>query len=168
MGAAARSFRGRLMADRRSRPEPRGLVAAYYLATPLFALVDLVFSFPVRAAAIPDPVPRLFYYAFLLLLGWVCRARPPLAPWVGMGESALLVALLMVSVLGPIWGSLETGELPLPGDVLARTFNLALSGTVLVVAFHRHHAEARRSLGGRPTRPTGPAGLSRSSPPVGP
>jgi hypothetical protein len=125
---------------------PRGL-AAYYLATPLFALVDLVFSFPLRAAPFPGLASRLLYYGFLLVLGWVCSARPALAPWVGMGESALLVTLLMISVLEPIWGSLDTGELPVAGDLLVRTLNLALSGSVLVVAFYRHQAAGMRGVG---------------------
>ena len=67
-----------------------------------------------------------------------------------MGERALLVTLLMVAVLEPTWGSLETGALPAGEDILARTANLALSGGVLVVAFYRHQARARAGRTGYP------------------
>lgn len=125
----------------------RGLTA-YYLATPLFALLDLGAGVSVRAAAIEGTAPRVAYYAVLVVLGVLCRIRPSVAPWIGMGESSLNLLLLILAVLLPIWGAsdavLAGGALTGPEMIMERTMNLAIGGTVLVVSFHRSE---RRALG---------------------
>lgn len=129
-------------------PEPRrgspvAWLTGYYLATPLFALADAALSFSVRAAAIQSAPLRFAYYALLLGLGLLGRARPRMASWIGMLESAFSLTLLLLAVLLPIWGA-EPDALPSPESITERTINLALSGTVLVVAFYQHQARAMR------------------------
>jgi hypothetical protein len=118
------------------------LLTAYYLATPLFAALDLGLSAPIRAVGVESPSVRLGYYAASFALGLVMRARPALAPWLAMGESAVNLTLLMASVLLPIWSLGETGDAAGVADLPARVLNLALSGSVLVYAFYRSQAKA--------------------------
>lgn len=125
----------------------RGL-AAYYLATPVFLVLDLALGWPVRAAGIEDVAWRTGYYGVLLALGFVCRRWPSSTPFVGMGESTVNLLLLMLAVLLPIWSAgdviLAGGE-PDTGLILARTVNLLLAGSVLVWSFQR---SASRVSGG--------------------
>ena len=122
------------------------LLTAYYLSTPLFAALDLGLSarFPAqfRAAGVESPSVRLGYYAATFALGWVMRARPRLAPWLAMGESAVNLTLLMASVLIPIWSLGETMDFAAAGELPSRVLNLALSGSVLVYSFYRSQAQA--------------------------
>lgn len=129
----------------------RPLLPAYYLATPLLALPDLAFGVPVRVAGLERVSHRLVYYAAVFAVGLVMRARPRLAPWLGMGESALNLTLLMAAVLVPVW-SLAEAPAPAGGvvaDLPARVATLALSGSVLVISFHVHQA---RALDAKPRR----------------
>ena len=63
------------------------LLWAYYLATPLFAVLDFGFAMPIRAVGIESPGFRLVYYGGTFLVGFVMIARPPLAPWLAMGRA---------------------------------------------------------------------------------
>ena len=118
-------------------------LAAYYLATPLFAALDLVAGLPVRAVGLESPTLRLGYYALVFALGFVMRARPPLAPALAMVESAGNLTLLMAAVLIPIWSLPETLDGDVVADLPARVGNLALSGSVLVYSFYKGQAQLR-------------------------
>ena len=118
------------------------LLRAYYLATPLFAVLDLGLRIPIRAAGVESVSLRLTYYAATFALGWVMTARPTLAPWLAMGESAANLTLLMAAVLVPIWSLPETLDVGTVADLPQRVVNLALSGSVLVYSFYRSQARA--------------------------
>ena len=123
-------------------PGPR-LIEAYYLATPLFFLVDIFLSFPIRVSALADPGLRYLYYAFALGCGVASRVRPKMGPYVGLAESSLNILLLVLSVMLPIAQlpdlvfAGESLPAPLSGLTLA---NFVLSGGILVVSFHVHQA----------------------------
>ena len=123
-------------------PGPR-LIEAYYLATPLFFLVDIFLSFPIRVSALADPGLRYLYYAFALGCGVASRVRPKVGPSVGLAESSLNILLLVLSVMLPIAQlpdlvfAAESLPAPLSGLTLA---NFVLSGGILVVSFHVHQA----------------------------
>jgi hypothetical protein len=127
-------------------------IVAYYLATPAFAVADLVFGVPVRLAGIADAAHRLVYYVVVFSLGILCRLRPTTAPFVGMAESTVNLLVLLLSILLPIW-SLPDAVLsgaPLDGGLTGMALgNALLSGTALVVSFHRSQAAAARQLLGR-------------------
>jgi len=116
------------------------LVTSYYLATPVFAVLDLGFGVPVRVWGLRDPGHRAIYYAIVVLAGLLCWSRPKVSPWVGMLESVVNLFLLMLAVLLPIWSlpdALLAGDpLPHPLGALALV-NVALSGSVLVASFRR-------------------------------
>ncbi len=133
----------------------RPLLPAYYLGTPVFALLDLVAGLPVRAVGLESRGHRVLYYVLVFALGGLMRARPTLAPWLAMGESAANLTLLMAAVLIPIWSLPETLDPSTVADLPERVVNLALSGSVMVYAFHRSRARLARP-GDRST----PAGLT--------
>ncbi len=122
-----------------------GLLTAYYMATPLFVLADAGLGLPVRAAAFSDMGARLTYYVGLILLGLLCRARPRVTPWVGMGESSVNLFTLLLSVLLPIWSAPDvilaggTPDALLDGPALV---NVMLSGGTLIWAFHLNRIAA--------------------------
>jgi hypothetical protein len=114
----------------------------YYLATPLFALLDLGFGFPVRVAGLADPRHRAVYYVVLMGLGVLVRERRRLAPWVGMAESVVNLVLLFLAILLPIWSFPDQvlaggGAAPEVMDPPA-LLNALVAGTVLAVAFYRN------------------------------
>ena len=118
------------------------LLWAYYLATPLFAVLDFGFEMPIQTVGIESPGLRLVYYGGALLVGFVMTARPPLAPWLAMGESAANLTLLMASVLVPVWTLQETLDAEAIVDLPDRVVNLAVSGSVLVFSFYRNQARS--------------------------
>ncbi len=122
-------------------------VTAYYLATPLFLVLDRGLGAPVRVSAIATPNQRLVYYVVLMALGLACHLRPRLTPWVGMGESAANIFLLILAVMLPIWSmpdAVLAGE-PVEGPFSrVSLINFILSGSALVVSFHRNQSAALR------------------------
>ena len=121
-------------------PGGETLLWAYYVATPLFAVLDFGFATPIRAVGIESPGLRLAYYGGTFIVGLVMGARPRLAPWLAMGESAANLTLLMASVLVPVWSLQETLDVGQIGDLPERVVNLAVSGSVLVFSFYRNQA----------------------------
>ena len=146
----------------RSGAERSFLPGYFLLATPVFAGLDLAGVGALRVAALPDFSSRAIYYLALVVLGVIMLRSPRAAPWIGMGESAVNVFLLMLSVLLPIWtlqetllgspgaevgggpGAEELGILTLP-----RLLNVALSGGVFIWSFYVNKHRAMRSLGVR-------------------
>jgi hypothetical protein len=116
------------------------VIEGYYLATPLFFAIDLVWREPVRAAALSAPGGRYAYYVVLVLLGLLCRVRPAWAPAIGMGESAFNLLLLILSVMLPIWNLTDQvlTDQPITGGLTqAHVWNFALAGTMAVLSFKR-------------------------------
>jgi hypothetical protein len=76
----------------------------YYLATPAFALVDVVWGAPIRAVAIGPMSARFAYYAVCFGLGLLVRGKPRLAVPVGIGESTLNLTLLLAGIVTAVYG----------------------------------------------------------------
>ena len=115
-------------------------VAGYYLATPAFAVADLVFGVPVRVATVLPESSRLAYYAAAFALGLLCRARPGATPWVGMIESTTNLLILFLSILLPIWGAMDalaTGAPPAVGPTPMSAANALISGSAMILSFRR-------------------------------
>lgn len=75
----------------------RDPIAWYYLATPIFLLMDLVWGVSVRVSALDDtPGLKLGYYALCLACGGVMAMRPKLSGVVGVAESSVNVLLIML------------------------------------------------------------------------
>jgi len=118
------------------------LLSAYYLGgTLVFACLDWVLHAPVRAAFLGRPGQRMVYYAVLLGLGLLVRQRPSWAAGVGTVESATNVALIVFSIMLPVWSLSDQVE---AGGAIAVPFTswtligALLSGAVFAFSFQRH------------------------------
>jgi hypothetical protein len=124
-----------------SRPASLRALAGYYLATPLFALIDVLWGVSVRAIAL-DAVPGLkyAYYAACLALGLLATVRPGLAGIVAASESSVNLALVIMSIpvayLGVLQGMLDGGNVrnPFTPEFFA---NFAISAGVALTAYYR-------------------------------
>lgn len=121
---------------------PRALTW-YYLGTPLFVVLDVYVSAPIRVAALGDSPWRWAYYVFAFACGFVCRWRPSWASAVGVAESAANLLLLMLAILLPVWSFPERflAGRPLEGPFdRVGVANFLVSGAVFLIAFHRSQA----------------------------
>lgn len=120
----------------------RPLLAYYLGATPLFFVLDAAWDLSVRASFFDDLATRFAYYGFCLVCGGLAWKFPHRAPWIGLGESAASIVLLVVSFMAPI--------LTVAGQVAADPFapitapvtveqivNFAIAGGAAVWSFHR-------------------------------
>ncbi len=77
----------------------RSLLRWYYVATPLFWLVGLIWGVNVRVAFLDDyPVGRNAYYLLCFVLGMVMLRAPQYASRLAFAESTANLGLLMLSV----------------------------------------------------------------------
>jgi hypothetical protein len=128
-----------------SPAQPSRWVAWYYLATPVFAAVDLGLGIPLRVAPLVPAGGRLAWYGAAFALGLLCRARPGAAPWVGMLESAANLTVLLLSILLPIWSFPLAAPTDAPvqlGLTPEGAVNALLSGVAMIASFHRNEAAA--------------------------
>ena len=126
------------------------LVRWYYAATPLFAAADLAFGLSVRAAGIADVRWRVAWYVFAVGCWLLMRRRPRWTPAIGIAESSVNLFILVYGVLGPIFALPDAvaagGEVALPFGP-ERIANLLLSGTVIILSFHRHQTDLANLAG---------------------
>ena len=127
---------------------PAAWIQAYYWATSVFFLLDLTLGANLRAAALPQPALRYLYYVLCFGCALSCRRWPQHAGWVGMGESAVNIFLLVFSVMGPIIAlpdALLAGGDVGPLMTPAKMTNFMVSGMVLWLSFQRSQAAATGS-----------------------
>ena len=115
---------------------PRRFFEFFYVATPVFVAMDVLWGIPARAAGIPDVTWRWAYYGLLGVCWIVCRVWPGAGPLVGMAESTTNLLLLLLAVLLPIWNmdalGIGAGHVaPTGGRAL---LNLAISGPLLIIS----------------------------------
>lgn len=135
-----------------------GFLTRYLLGTPLFVLLDIAFDAPVRVAALQHSNLRFGYYGFAFACGILAHARPALEPWVGMGESAVNILLLVLAVMVPIWSLPDAlmANAPLVGPFdKVSLINFVISGTVLVVGFYGAQARSQAARARPPPRSLG-------------
>ena len=115
------------------------LLAWYYGATILFAVLDFVFGINIRVAFLePWPALRVAYYGVCLACLAATLWRPQWSVWIGTGESlAVLVALIMsmgVRVLVPtdvIFD--ENAAFVTPQEIV----NFIIAGSIAYLAYIR-------------------------------
>lgn len=128
------------------------VLVGYYLLTPLFALVDLAGWAPIRVAGLERPEARLGYYAGIFTLGLVARRWPRVAPALGITESTVNLFLLILAVLGPLWGLVgdPAATEAVVGRLPARVANLAIGGGALALSISLGVQRLGRGASGGP------------------
>lgn len=125
--------------DPPATPGAARLLRAWYLATPVLVLLDLLFGLNVRAAFLDTWPSRVAYYAMAFACGLAVQRWPGRAALVGLVESGVNIAWLIVAVglryLGALDAALAddaTGAVPFTGNEIV---NLVLSAVVLIVSY---------------------------------
>ena len=109
---------------------------SYYLSTPLFVLADSLLGLDFRVSGLHAPGYRHGYYGFCMLCALLLWYRPRLSPLVGMGESSVNLAILMLSVMLPILRPDLEGSGTYIGLQGGNIINFILTGGVLLAAFY--------------------------------
>jgi hypothetical protein len=115
------------------------LTAAYYLATPLFAICDWLFHWNVRVAALEgQPALKNAYYAVCTTAGVATYLKPSLSRIVGLTESSVNIFLLVLGVMLPYWAGIGsfTGEEAFVPFTTAKILNFLISGLLWVKVFY--------------------------------
>jgi hypothetical protein len=126
-----------------SIPSRLHLLQIYYLGTPVFFLLDVLWQARIRVSFVKDTSLRYAYYLFCLLCGLVSYLCPHLAALVGLFESSLNIVLLVLGALLPLYRLPEqvlrgeAADLPVTATPIV---NFCLSETILVMSFRRHEA----------------------------
>ena len=108
----------------------------YYFSTPLFVLADSLLGLDFRISGLHATGYRLAYYGLCMLCALLLWYRPRLSPLVGMGESSVNLAILMVSIMLPILRPEIDLDGLSPGLQGMHIINFILTGGVLLAAFY--------------------------------
>ncbi len=126
-----------------SHAAPRwGFFQVYYLGTIPFLLLDLLADVNVRVAAFIDrPDLRAAYYALCFACLALTFWKPALSTLVGLAESSVNIALLVLGIMLPLstFDLDATGELSLAGPplTLEKLANFGIAGSVCLFSFYR-------------------------------
>ena len=124
----------------------------YYIATPLFWLVGVIWSVNVRVAFLDDfPVGRNAYYLVCFVLGIVMLRAPQYASRIALAESTANLGLLILSVAVWYLRMLDWAAGPsvaVRAVTPAELVNFALTAVVAGVSYggaRQHPLEAARA-----------------------
>ena len=120
----------------------------YYLVTPLFLIVDLVFGFDLRVSLPSDqPEYKLIYYAICFAAGFTAFGSEIAAASFSLVESVVNLLLLILTVYWPIvtiGESVETGNVGRFGFGLVELMHFLIVGSVLLISFYSNPLIASR------------------------
>ncbi len=114
------------------------LLLWFYLATPLFLLLDSLLGWNIRIASLDNyPGWKMLYYLFCLCIGLLMWKWQILEPVLGMVEGGVNMLLLTLSVLLPYYeaiDALSSGEsVQTPLDSFS-IINYLVSGLFLLIS----------------------------------
>jgi len=125
------------------RPVTFGLLRAYYIATPLFMVIELVSGISLRVPIFLSMPLRCFYYGCCFACGTVCYLRPRATPAVALTESTIHIFLIFLgfgtAVISAAYNVAETTNIP---EVLTLKgiLNFVTVGAVWVTSFYHSQA----------------------------
>jgi hypothetical protein len=116
------------------------LIKGYYLATPVFLVLDGVFGLDLRAAFLQGSGARYLWYAACTILGLMAWRWPKMTAPIGLFESSVNFFLLIAAVMLPIMapevgpsGLVDADQIGLAGWSL---LSFLLIGTACIVSFN--------------------------------
>lgn len=123
-----------------NRSRALSLLRGYYVLTPLWGLAEILLKIPLRVGFfISSPGERGLYYLGCTACGVAMFRWPRAAPYLGMGESSLNIAILVVGLMRPILSlsldSIERGTWD-PPIQMASMLNFLLAGTVSLISYY--------------------------------
>ncbi|QDU89471.1 hypothetical protein Pla175_28610 [Pirellulimonas nuda] len=130
-----------MFADRQASSRDK-MVEWYYLATPLFLLLDVFGGTSIRVSALDGaPMLKYGYYGGCFLAGVLFYRHEVFSAAFGLLESVANIFLLIWSVMGPYYDAIKRaaeGEFIQPPMNIDHIINFVLVGAVLLVSFFRN------------------------------
>ena len=125
-------------------------IRRYYLLTPVFFLLDLLFGYTFRISGFPQPGYRHAWYGVCLLCALGCYTATRFTPLIAMAESSINLLILLASVLLPVvyLGDLAQESVPATGLNGDTILNFLVTGGILLSVFY---SAVRELHGGRRT-----------------
>ncbi len=105
------------------------VIKAYYWATPIFLLLDLLFGIDVRVSAfIYHPFYKFVYYLFCFVCMAIIIWKPGLSAGVGLFESSINIVILSTGMMLSVYLGTIT---------IQHVVNFVLSGGICLTSFYR-------------------------------
>ena len=120
-----------------------GLLRAYYIATPLFLIIELLCGISLRVPIFLSMPLRCFYYGCCFACGTVCYLRPRATPAVALIESSLNIGVVFLgfgaAMIKAAYLVAETTTVP---EVLTvkGVINFVVVGTIWIISFYPSQA----------------------------
>ncbi len=117
------------------------LLPAYYLGTPVFAMIEIVTGWTFRLHLPGDlPAIRYAYYAVCFIAGVIIYTRPLWRDAIGLGESSVNIALLIISIMIGYYTALDAAIAGDPHGAVqpGSMVNMVLSATIFAMSYFRH------------------------------
>ncbi|MDQ2070660.1 hypothetical protein [Natronospira bacteriovora] len=128
-----------------TNPASARWIQAWFLATPLFLVLDVLFGVEFRAAFLDQSAGRMAWYGLCFGLGLLAWRWPAAGPLLALLESASNLLFLCLSVMLPIFaaGSAigDSGPVGLSGQ---RLLAFVLISVICLVSFYSAKAQLGR------------------------
>jgi len=122
------------------------LLLWFYLATPVFYLLDIIFGWDLRISFLDDrPGWKFAYYLFCMGIGLLMWKWRILEPILGIIEGGVNMLLLTLSVLLPYYAAIEaisSGETVQHPLNTFSIINYLISGLFLFISMRLHGSKA--------------------------
>ena len=120
-----------------------GLLRAYYIATPLFLIIELLCGISLRVPVFLTMPLRCFYYGCCFAFGAVCYLRPRATPAVAFIESTVNIGLIFVgfgaAMIKAAYNVAETTTVPEFLSIKG-VINFVFVGAVWIISFYKSQA----------------------------
>ena len=126
-----------------SSPIAFGLLRAYYIATPVFLVIELLSGISLRVPIFLTMPLRCLYYGCCFACGTVCYLRPRATPTVALTESTINIFLIFLGFgTALIKGAFLVAETTTIPEVFTPKgiVNFIVVATVWVVSFYHSQA----------------------------
>ena len=122
------------------------LLYIYYRLTPIFLVVDVMFSAPVRVSFLTNPIHRYAYYAFCFACGILFRYKPSLARPIALTELSVNFGLIVLSIMVPYFLAVDQVVAGLdPTFDGIKVVNLGLSGGLMLLGYYSRESRHEKN-----------------------
>jgi uncharacterized membrane protein YraQ (UPF0718 family) len=123
-------------------------VLVYYLASPLFWLLDVAFDWDVRLAFLQDPQWKTLYFSVLLLSAVTGYIRPGWLAWIALLESGGSIVIHILSFMLPVFTLADKvlqGEVDTTAFSTGHVVSFLLAGLIMSLSFQQAIAGLRHA-----------------------
>jgi hypothetical protein len=125
------------------KPVTLTILQAYYIATPVFLITELLSGISLRVPIFLSTPLRCFYYACCFAFGAVCYLRPRATPAVAFIESSVNIVVIFVgfgaAMIKAAYNVAETTTVPEFLGIKG-VINFVFVGAVWIISFYQSQA----------------------------